>query len=223
MYAYTLTAIALLSSLAAAQIPGLPSCAAGCVGDSFGSCGALDVQCICKNTELISTLSCCVSKACNKDDQDSKEDPQPPNSLCPSLTRNLAETLQFANSLCGGEGGGANNLPTAASCAGQDSASSTAAAQSSGGSSADAASSTGSVTSSASGDESSGTSTIASDETTQLSGSATASSTDSAASETDASSTTSRPAESTGGADGLVIRLGSAGLGVVVAGVMAAL
>lgn len=72
MYAYTLTAFALLSSLAFAQIPGLPDCAAKCVGDSFGSCGALDVKCICSNTELLSGLSCCISKACTKEDQDSK-------------------------------------------------------------------------------------------------------------------------------------------------------
>ncbi|KAM0721897.1 hypothetical protein Q7P37_002822 [Cladosporium fusiforme] len=198
MYAITLTAVALLSSLAAAHIPGLPNCAANCVGDSFGSCGALDVKCICSNTELLTGLSCCVSKACNKEDQD--------------------KTLQFAGSLCGGEGGGTNNLPTAATCA--DSASSTGAAQSGSSSSADAGSTTGSATSSASDSQSSST---ASDETTVLSGSATDSSTESAPSETDASSTSSRPAESTGGADGLAVRLGSAGLGVVVAGVMAAL
>ena len=89
--------------------------------------------------------------------------------------------------------------------------------------SAEAASTTGSATSSASDEQSSVTSSIASDETTVLSGSATDSSTASAPSETDASTTSSRPAESTGGVDALAVRLGSAGLSVVVAGVMAAL
>jgi hypothetical protein len=69
---FTLTAVALLSSLAAAQIPGLPSCAATCVGTSFGDCGSLDVKCICSSEGLLSGLSCCVSTACNEDDQKSK-------------------------------------------------------------------------------------------------------------------------------------------------------
>jgi hypothetical protein len=73
MHAFTLTAVALLSTLAAAQIPGLPSCAAGCVGSSFGSCSSLDVKCICSSTELLSGLSCCVSTACSVEDQESKD------------------------------------------------------------------------------------------------------------------------------------------------------
>jgi hypothetical protein len=72
MHAFTLTAVALLSTLAAAQIPGLPTCAATCVGTSFGDCGSLDVKCICSSTTLLSGLSCCVSTACNEDDQKSK-------------------------------------------------------------------------------------------------------------------------------------------------------
>lgn len=82
MHTTTLTTLTLtlLASLASAQIPGLPTCAASCVGDSFGSCNSLDVQCICSNTELLSGLSCCVSKACSKEDQDS--------TLLSSLPRN---------------------------------------------------------------------------------------------------------------------------------------
>lgn len=72
MHAFTLTAVALLTSLAAAQIPGLPDCAASCVGDSFGSCNGLDVKCICSSTEFIGGLACCVSKACSTADQESK-------------------------------------------------------------------------------------------------------------------------------------------------------
>ena len=72
MHAITLTAVALLSTLAAAQIPGLPSCATSCVGNSFGSCGSLDVKCICSNTELLSGLACCVSTACDSADQESE-------------------------------------------------------------------------------------------------------------------------------------------------------
>ena len=70
MHAITLTAVALLSTLAVAQIPGLPSCATSCVGTSFGSCGNLDVKCICSNTELLSGLACCVSTACDAADQE---------------------------------------------------------------------------------------------------------------------------------------------------------
>ena len=76
MHAITLTAVALLSTLAAAQIPGLPTCATSCVGNSFGSCGSLDVKCICSNTELLSGLACCVSTACDAADQES-ETPHP--------------------------------------------------------------------------------------------------------------------------------------------------
>lgn len=79
MRAVSLTTLALLSALAAAQIPGLPNCAANCVGDSFGSCGSLDVQCICSNKELLSGLSCCVSKSCSKEDQDSTWQIQQPH------------------------------------------------------------------------------------------------------------------------------------------------
>ena len=71
MHTLTLPTLALLSALATAQIPGLPNCAASCVNDSFGSCGSLDVGCICSNKELLAGLSCCVSKACSKEDQDS--------------------------------------------------------------------------------------------------------------------------------------------------------
>lgn len=76
MHAITLTAVALLSTLAAAQIPGLPTCATSCVGTSFGSCGSLDVKCICSNTELLSGLACCVSTSCDAADQES-ETPHP--------------------------------------------------------------------------------------------------------------------------------------------------
>lgn len=61
---------ALITISAAASIPGLPSCAGSCVGTDFGGCGSLNVQCICSNTALISSLACCVSTACDQADQE---------------------------------------------------------------------------------------------------------------------------------------------------------
>lgn len=48
---------------------GLPACAGSCV-TTFGSCGNLDVKCICSSTNLIAGLACCVSTACNAADQE---------------------------------------------------------------------------------------------------------------------------------------------------------
>ncbi|KAM0701281.1 hypothetical protein Q7P35_011642 [Cladosporium inversicolor] len=195
MHAITLTAVALLSTLAAAQIPGLPTCATSCVGTSFGSCGNLDVKCICSNTELLSGLACCVSTACEAADQE--------------------KTIQFANSLCGGQG--VNNLPQSATCA-AGAASSTAAA--SGTSSSD---SSASATSSASGDSSASSTSSAASESTASSESSTGSASSSAASQTGSSTTSSSVQQSTGGAESLKSGFVNAGLGMVLAGVVAAL
>ncbi|KAI6816750.1 hypothetical protein KC332_g10604 [Hortaea werneckii] len=80
--------------LAQVDISNLPSCAFSCVTD-LGGCNQLDITCICSDTELISGLACCVSKQCDAEDQD--------------------KTIQFAQNLCGGEG--VDNLPTSATCA----------------------------------------------------------------------------------------------------------
>lgn len=53
------------------NIPGLPECAGSCIGN-FGGCGALDVDCICSNSDLLSNLACCVSVECSQQDQDSE-------------------------------------------------------------------------------------------------------------------------------------------------------
>jgi hypothetical protein len=218
MHANILT-FALLSTLAAAQIPGLPTCATGCVGTSFGSCGNLDVKCICSNTELLSGLACCVSTACDAADQESElpileltvKNETTTNKTC------LAETIQFANSLCAGQG--VNNLPQSATCA-AGAASSTSAA--SGSSSSD---SSASATSSASGDSTSSASSAASESTASGSSSESSSGTasSSAASQTGSSSSSSAVAQSTGGAESLKSGFAGAGLGMVLAGVVAAL
>jgi len=71
MYKLTLTSLALVATLAGAQLQGLPSCSKSCVGTSFGGCGTLDVKCICSNKSLIDGLACCVSTACDTADQQS--------------------------------------------------------------------------------------------------------------------------------------------------------
>ncbi|CAD0111245.1 unnamed protein product [Aureobasidium uvarum] len=53
-----------------ASIWGLPDCASTCVTSSFGGCNSIDVECICKNKDFLENLGCCMSKACNKADQD---------------------------------------------------------------------------------------------------------------------------------------------------------
>ena len=53
-----------------ASIWGLPDCASTCVTSSFGGCNSIDVECICKNRVFLDNLGCCMSKACDKADQD---------------------------------------------------------------------------------------------------------------------------------------------------------
>ncbi|OCK98732.1 uncharacterized protein K441DRAFT_654025 [Cenococcum geophilum 1.58] len=119
--------IASLSSLAAAQLDGLPECAQSCVGSNFGSCQTLDIKCICSNKDLISNLSCCVSQACSADD--------------------TQKTITFASQLCSTYG---ITVPTIASCPATVSATGTSAASASGASAVSSAlSSAASVISSA--------------------------------------------------------------------------
>ncbi|KAK5173465.1 uncharacterized protein LTR77_002146 [Saxophila tyrrhenica] len=93
MYTY-IAALALLASSVLAQNPGIPTCAFDCV-TGYGGCGQFDYQCICSNQDYIAQMACCVSKNCDKADQDS--------------------TLEFANALCAGQD--VNNLPQTATCA----------------------------------------------------------------------------------------------------------
>ncbi|KAF2176679.1 hypothetical protein K469DRAFT_722069 [Zopfia rhizophila CBS 207.26] len=87
--------VAALSSLALAQnlLDQLPKCAQDCVGSNFGGCNPFDIPCVCKNKDLISNLSCCVSTKCSQQEQDA--------------------TIKFAIDLCK-----AYNIevPTSASC-----------------------------------------------------------------------------------------------------------
>lgn len=61
-------ALALLATTALAQIPGLPTCAQGCI-TNYGGCNQVDVKCICSNKPLLATLSCCVSQNCDAQGQ----------------------------------------------------------------------------------------------------------------------------------------------------------
>ncbi|KAJ9645259.1 hypothetical protein H2201_005605 [Coniosporium apollinis] len=63
---------AYFGALAVAQstsIADLPVCARNCVGSNLGGCNAIDVRCICSNTDYISGLSCCVLNSCSPEDQ----------------------------------------------------------------------------------------------------------------------------------------------------------
>ncbi|KAF2212536.1 hypothetical protein CERZMDRAFT_105968 [Cercospora zeae-maydis SCOH1-5] len=91
---FKLAGVALLASVALAQIPGLPSCAQGCI-TNYGGCNQVDVKCICTNQPLLETLSCCVSKNCDQTGIDA--------------------VIKFADSLCGSYG--VTTLPKAATCA----------------------------------------------------------------------------------------------------------
>jgi len=73
--ALTLVA-AFASTVFGAGTSGLPACAQGCIGTSFGSCGSLDVKCICSDTSLIQGLACCVSTSCDQADQEGKYNSQ---------------------------------------------------------------------------------------------------------------------------------------------------
>ncbi|KAL4951208.1 hypothetical protein BDW69DRAFT_196666 [Aspergillus filifer] len=59
-------------------------------------CGLIDVECICASRSFIEDIACCVSTACEQQDQEA--------------------TLDFANGICGGAG--ISDLPQTATCAG---------------------------------------------------------------------------------------------------------
>ncbi|CAD0084402.1 unnamed protein product [Aureobasidium vineae] len=83
-----------------ASIWGLPDCASTCVTSSFGGCNSIDVECICKNKDFLENLGCCMSKACDKADQDA--------------------AIGFANNFCSAYK--VSDLPTAATCKSTDTA-----------------------------------------------------------------------------------------------------
>ncbi|KAK8049122.1 hypothetical protein PG994_010852 [Apiospora phragmitis] len=99
----TTVSIAAFAGLAAAQQSGLgslPECSKGCLnnfvsgsGQQIGGCPATDAKCICAKKEFIDGISCCVSDACNKADQDA--------------------SIQFASTFCGTLG---VQVPNVVSC-----------------------------------------------------------------------------------------------------------
>ncbi|KAK6004691.1 hypothetical protein QM012_008553 [Aureobasidium pullulans] len=105
MRATVLTLVA-AATLATAQSGSIPSCAQACIAQSLpGSC-KLDPKCICADASFISTISCCVSTACDVTGQQA--------------------ALGYAQQICAPVG--VTNLPTAASCAATASSSGTSAA-----------------------------------------------------------------------------------------------
>ncbi|KAI4747031.1 hypothetical protein E4T50_02677 [Aureobasidium sp. EXF-12298] len=101
MRATVLTLIA-AATLATAQSGSIPTCAQTCISQALpGNCN-LDPKCICADASFISTISCCVSTACDVTGQQA--------------------ALSYAKQICAPVG--VTNLPTAASCAGPASASS---------------------------------------------------------------------------------------------------
>lgn len=56
------------------NLSGLPQCAQDCLGDSTaekaqGGCSAIDIKCLCSNTQYINVLACCLDTKCSADDQ----------------------------------------------------------------------------------------------------------------------------------------------------------
>ncbi|KAI7369427.1 hypothetical protein KC354_g1918 [Hortaea werneckii] len=186
--------------LAQVDISNLPSCAFGCV-TNLGGCNQLDINCICSDSELISGLACCVSKECDTEDQD--------------------KTIQFAQNLCGGEG--VDNLPTSATCASTASAT----ASSTGTRTGTAAGAAGTTSTDASTSMMATGSSSMTMTATSMSESATGTAADASASGSDASSmgsssASASAAEQTDNA-GARSAEGGLGLGMLVAGLVAAL
>ncbi|KAH9860534.1 hypothetical protein J1614_011865, partial [Plenodomus biglobosus] len=69
-----LAAVAAFSASALAQgnlLSQIPQCAQTCFGNNLGSCGPLDIACICGNSAVINTVSCCVFATCPQSDIES--------------------------------------------------------------------------------------------------------------------------------------------------------
>ncbi|KAI4740057.1 hypothetical protein E4T44_15197, partial [Aureobasidium sp. EXF-8845] len=116
----TTFALIAAATLATAQLGSIPSCAMSCISTALPANCNLNPQCICSDASFISTISCCVSTACD--------------------TAGQQAALGYAKQICAPVG--VTNLPTAASCA-------AGAASTSGTSAASAATASGSSASSA--------------------------------------------------------------------------
>lgn len=67
----TFAAIALVASIASAQLSAIPSCALTCLTDAIGSdgcSGLTDYKCHCSKPSLISDVTPCVNDACSESD-----------------------------------------------------------------------------------------------------------------------------------------------------------
>ncbi|KXL48641.1 hypothetical protein M433DRAFT_148660 [Acidomyces richmondensis BFW] len=180
------------------SIPGLPPCAQNCV-TSFGSCNQLDVKCICSDTSLIANLACCVGKVCDAADQNA--------------------TITFADSLCAGQG--VSDLPKAATCAPGATAGTLASASATASSSATSGmTSTGTMSSTTT---TTGSSASAASSSALSSASSSVSSALSAASSSASSAAASSSSSAAAAMPVNVPWMGSTGLGLVFAGIAAAL
>ncbi|KAK0909286.1 hypothetical protein LTR02_004416 [Friedmanniomyces endolithicus] len=194
---------ALASVAVSVSIPGLPACAGNCV-TSFGNCAQLAVGCICSDTTLLANLACCVGSNCDAADQNKA-------TRFGKLDRGVIETLAnmcntatitFADALCAGQS--VTNLPMAATCA-------------------PGADSTPLGTASSSGSSTTGSSSATTSAPASASSASTASG--SAASVASSAATTSAPAaaSTSKSAGEMGYGVGAAGLGLVFAGIVAAL
>ncbi|KAK5990750.1 hypothetical protein PT974_09020 [Cladobotryum mycophilum] len=69
---YSIFSLAVVATLAAAQAPadGVPKCAAPCiakytVGNQIAGCKQLDIGCVCKNSDFLDQVACCLADACD--------------------------------------------------------------------------------------------------------------------------------------------------------------
>ncbi|KAH0360362.1 hypothetical protein KCU65_g9441, partial [Aureobasidium melanogenum] len=167
MRATVLTLLA-AATLATAQSGSIPSCAQTCISQALPASCNLDPKCICSDASFISTISCCVSTACDVTGQQA--------------------ALAYAKQICAPVG--VTNLPTAASCAGSASASS------SGTSAAGVATASGSSASSALSSASKSLSSLASSASSIASSSSKSASSAAASGSSSASSAASSSASS---------------------------
>ncbi|KAK1823152.1 hypothetical protein LTR12_002455 [Friedmanniomyces endolithicus] len=193
---------ALASVAVSVSIPGLPACAGNCV-TSFGNCAQLAVGCICSDTTLLANLACCVGSNCNAEDQNT--------------------TITFADALCAGQS--VTNLPMAATCAPGAASTPLGTASSSGSSTTGSSSATTSAPASASSSGSSTTGSSSATTSAPASASSASTASGSAASVASSAVTTSAPAaaSTSKSAGEMGYGVGSVGLGLVFAGIVAAL
>ncbi|THV70969.1 hypothetical protein D6D28_04774 [Aureobasidium pullulans] len=162
----TALAVIAAATLATAQLGSIPSCAMSCISQALPASCNLNPQCICADASFISTISCCVSTACD--------------------TAGQQAALGYAQQICAPVG--VTNLPTAASCA-------TGSVSSSGTSAAAVATATGSAASSSLSSASQSLSSLASS-ASQVASSRSSSGSSAAASGTSSAASAVRSASS---------------------------